>query len=218
MKNLPKILELLKNNYKSKKTELTYKTPFEMLVATILSAQCTDARVNMVTPGLFKKFRNVKDFADADAEELQQAIRSTGFFRNKAKNIQGAANGVIKNFNGEVPRTMEELITLPGVARKTANVVLYNAYGKVEGVTVDTHVGRLSRRLGLSKEKNAEKVERDLMELIPKKDWGIFPYQIIDHGRKVCKSVKPDCKNCFLNKVCPSAGDFDKKGKWIGVK
>lgn len=217
-KNADKILALLKKNYSTKKTVLTFGSPFEMLVATILSAQCTDERVNKVTPVLFKKYRTIKDFADADIKELEAFVRSTGFFRNKAKNIKGAANAVIKNFGGKVPSTMDELLTLPGVARKTANVVLYNAFGVAAGITVDTHVGRLARRLGLSKETNAEKVEKDLMKIVPKKGWGVFPYLLIDHGRKICKSAKPACGECFLNKICPSAGSFDAKGKWTGIK
>lgn len=212
------ILKLLKRHYPRSKTALNYKTPIQMLVSTILSAQCTDARVNMVTPALFAKYTTAKDFANADMGELQTMIRSTGFYKNKAKNIQGAAKMISEKFHGEVPRTMHEMLELPGVARKTANVVLDNAYGVVEGVVVDTHVGRLSRRLGLTVQKDPAKVEKDLMAIVPRKDWADFSYMLIDHGRAVCKSQKPDCSGCFLNKICPSAFSFDAKGRWVGLK
>jgi len=200
------LLERLKEEYGTSKTALHYRAPHEMLVATILSAQCTDERVNKVTAELFRKYRSVDDFANAEREELEQDVRSTGFYRNKARNIIGACAMINEKFGGRVPDKMDDLLKLPGVARKTANVVLHNAYGIVEGVVVDTHVGRLARRLGLSKETNAEKVERDLMKLVPKKDWGNFSYLLIDHGRALCKARKPNCAECFLNDICPRKG------------
>jgi len=212
------VVDMLRKEYGGSETALFFETPHQMLVATILSAQCTDERVNKVTPGLFKKYKSVEEFASAKQEELEQNIRSTGFFRNKARNIIGASRKILEDYGRKVPRTMEEMLTLPGVARKTANVVLHNAYRIVEGIVVDTHVGRLSRRLGWSKEKNAEKVEKDLMKIIPRDDWGNIAYWLIDHGRAVCKSQKPVCGECFLKEVCPSAGKFDERGRWVGVK
>lgn len=197
------LLQRLKKKYGTAKTALQYATPHEMLVATILSAQCTDERVNKVTKDLFKKYRSVEDFAGAGRKALEKDIRPTGFFRNKARNIIGASKMIVERFDGRVPDKMEELLLLPGVARKTANVVLHNAYGIVEGIVVDTHVGRLARRLGLSREENAEKVERDLMKLIPRKDWGNVSYLLIDHGRAVCKARRPKCGECLLNDICP---------------
>ncbi len=217
-KKLPEMIRLLRKSYPSAKTALNFKTPIQMLVSTILSAQCTDVRVNKVTPALFKKYATADDFAGAKLPELQTLIRSTGFYRNKAKNIQGAAEVIVKKYKGEVPRTMDEMLELPGVARKTANVVLHNAYGIVAGVVVDTHVGRLARRLGLTDQKDAAKVEKDLMKIVPKKDWANISYWLIDHGRAVCKSQKPNCGACVLNNICPSASNFDAKGRWIGVK
>lgn len=217
-KMFPEMLKLLRKSYPAAHTALHFKTPIQMLVSTILSAQCTDVRVNKVTPALFAKYKTAADFAKSKQPELQALIRSTGFYRNKAKNIQGAAKVIIEKFDGKVPRTMPEILELPGVARKTANVVLHNAYGIVEGVVVDTHVGRLARRLGLTKETNAEKVEKDLMKIVPRKSWADISYFLIDHGRAVCKSVKPNCSACVLQKLCPSAGAFDAKGKWTGVK
>lgn len=217
-KNVQELIKLLREKYKNSKTALDFRTPHQMLVATILSAQCTDERVNKVTPGLFKKYKTVEEFAGAEQAELEKDIHSTGFFRNKARNIIGSAKVLLNEFNGEVPRKMEDMLGLRGVARKTANVVLHNAYGIIGGVVVDTHVGRLSRRLGISKQKNAEKVEKDLMKAIPKKDWANISYWLIDHGRAVCKSQKPACEKCFLSKKCPSAFKFDERGKWIGTK
>jgi len=217
-KRLPEMLKLLKKTYPQAKTALNFRTPIQMLVSTILSAQCTDVRVNMVTPKLFARYKTAKDFAEAKPTELQAMIRSTGFYKNKAKNIRGAAKMIVEKFHGKVPNTMNEILELPGVARKTANVVLHNAYGIVEGVVVDTHVGRLSRRFGLTKQKDAAKVEKDLMAIVPRKDWADFSYVLIDHGRAVCKSQKPNCGGCFLNKICPSAFAFDDKGRWIGTK
>ena len=208
MINVANMLKILRAEYPTTKTALNFKTPLQMLVSTILSAQCTDVRVNKVTPALFAKYKTARDFMNAEKPQLEALIYSTGFYHNKAKNIQGAAKMIVEKFNGEVPRTMEELLQLPGVARKTANVVLHNAYGHVEGVVVDTHVGRLSRRLGLTREMNAVKVERDLMKVIPGPAWADISYLFIDHGRAVCKSAKPMCGSCVLRGVCPSAGKF----------
>jgi endonuclease-3 len=217
-KNFPEILTLLKKAYPNAKTALNHSNPLEMLVATILSAQCTDALVNKITPALFKKYRSCDDYIKVEPEELQKDVKSTGFYRNKTKSIQGACKVLKEKFGGQVPRTMNEMLLLPGVARKTANVVLMSSYGVAEGIAVDTHVGRLSRRLGFSAEKNPEKVERDLLAITPKKQWGKISYLLVDHGRKICKSVKPDCGNCPLKKICPSAFAFDANGKWVGVK
>lgn len=207
--NLKKItgdyIRLLKKAYPDAKTALHFKTPLEMLVATILSAQCTDERVNKVTARLFKKYRKCRDYLKVPEEELQQDIRSTGFYRNKAKNIRGACKILMDKFDEKMPRTMEEMLTLPGVARKTANVVLGNVYGIMEGVVVDTHVSRLAKRMGLSKEKTPEKIEKDLMTIVPKKDWLVFSNLLVSHGRKVCKARGPKCIECVLNKICPSA-------------
>lgn len=217
-KKLPEMMRLLRKTYPAAKTALDFKTPIQMLVSTILSAQCTDVRVNKVTPALFRKYKTAEDFAKAKQPELQALIRSTGFYRNKAKNIQGAARVIEDRFDGKVPRSMDEMLLLPGVARKTANVVLHNAYGIVVGVVVDTHVGRLARRLGLTVQKDAAKVEKDLMAIVPKKDWANISYWLIDHGRAVCKSQKPNCGTCVLQKICPSAFSFNAKGRWTGVK
>jgi endonuclease-3 len=185
--------------------ELVYSNPLEILVATILSAQCTDVRVNLVTKNLFKKYRTVEDYANVSQQDLEEDIRSTGFFRNKAKNIRGAAAVLLSDFNGEVPRSMEKLILLPGVARKTANVVLGNAFGIAEGVVVDTHIFRLSHRLSLSEGKTPEKVEEDLMALVPRDSWIIFGHQLIFHGRRICHARKPLCGKCSLSDICTSA-------------
>jgi endonuclease-3 len=216
-KNLPAILKLLKKSYPAARTALHFKTPLQMLISTILSAQCTDERVNKVTPALFAKYKTARDFASAKLPDLEALIRSTGFYHNKAKNIQGAAKVISGKFGGKVPNTMDEMLELPGVARKTANVVLHNAYGIVEGVVVDTHVRRLARRLGLSAETQPEKIERDLMKAVPRKDWANISYWLIDHGRAVCKSAKPKCGDCVLSGLCPSAFAFDAKGKWNGI-
>jgi len=207
-----KIIEILKREYPDAKTALDFSSPLEMMVATQLSAQCTDKRVNMVTPALFKKYRTAKDFAKADIKNFEQEIRSTGFYHNKARNIIGMAKKVISDFNGKVPDTMEELVTLPGVARKTANVVLNNAFHKAEGIAVDTHVLRLSERLGLSKHgKDAVKVERDLMDIVPRKYWDNFTYYIVDHGRAICDAKKPKCPECVISNYCPSKAAFIRK-------
>lgn len=212
------IIKLLNKEYPQPKTALDFQTPIQMLVATILSAQCTDVQVNKVTPALFAKYQTAKDFAESKRPELEALIHSTGFYKNKAKNIQGAAQLIVEKFHGEVPRTMKEILELPGVARKTANVVLHNCYGIVEGVVVDTHVGRLSRRLGITKQTNAVKVEKDLMKIVPRKEWADFPNRLIYHGRAVCKSQRPLCEDCVLKKICPTAFKFNAKGKWIGPK
>jgi endonuclease III len=200
-----KIIRLLKRAYPDARCALNHSNAFELLVATILSAQCTDERVNIVTADLFRKYRKAEDYLRVPATELQQDIRTTGFFRNKTKSIQGASKILVDKFNGRVPQTMEELLTLPGVARKTANVVLGVAYGLAEGVVVDTHVSRLSHRLGLTKQKDANKIERDLMELVPRKDWIDFAHLLIFHGRRICKARRPLCEECVVEKLCPSS-------------
>lgn len=203
-KRVQKIIAILRKKYPVLKCALNYKTPFELLVATILSAQSTDAQVNKLTLGLFKKYRSVRDFADAPLEELQRDSASVNFYRNKAKNIQSSARMIIERFGSEVPRTMQELITLPGVARKTANIVLSEAFGVIEGIAVDTHVRRLSNRLGLSTEEDPVKVERDLMELVPKKEWADFTHLLISHGRSVCLARAPRHRECAIAELCPS--------------
>lgn len=202
------IIEILRKNYSRSRTALKFETPLQIMVSTILSAQCTDERVNMITPALFQKYKTAADFASADQGELEEEIRSTGFFRNKTKNIIGASKKIIEDFGGEVPDSMEELITLPGVARKTANIVLSSSFKKVEGIAVDTHVKRLSQRLGLSKEKDPNKIERDLMAIVPKEDWLDFNYMLVNHGRKICPARKPLCPSCDINCLCPSAEEF----------
>ena len=208
---LLKILPILKKTYPDAKIALNWDNPWNLLVAVILSAQCTDVRVNIVTEDLFKKYKKPQDYLDVEAEELEQDIRPTGFYRNKAKNIRGAAKKVIEDFDGNVPATMEELLTLPGAGRKTANCILGNAYN-TPGITCDTHVIRLSRRLGLSANSDPVKLEFDLMEIVPKKKfggWTLFSHFIIFHGRNICKARKPDCPNCPIAKHCPSANTPD---------
>lgn len=184
---------------------LHHENALQLLIATILSAQCTDVRVNMVTPSLFARYSNAKAFADAKPEALEQAIRSTGFYRNKTKSIIACCKAIVEKHGGEVPNTMEDLVPLPGVGRKTANVILGNAFD-VPGIVVDTHVGRLARRMGLSKQDDPEKVERDLMVVIPKKEWTVFSHRMIFHGRQVCQARKPNCEGCLLKKDCPKIG------------
>jgi len=198
------MIRTLKREYPKARCSLDYSSPLELLVATILSAQCTDERVNKVTPGLFRRYPTAADYASAPPEELEREIHSTGFFRNKARSIQGACRQLRDEHGGRVPQTMDELLKLPGVARKTANVVLGNAYGQASGVVVDTHVARLSERLGLSAEKAPEKIEQDLMRLVPRRDWVLFPHLLIAHGRKICKARAPLCCDCPLQQVCPS--------------
>jgi endonuclease-3 len=199
------IIRRLKRAYPDAKTALNHSNPFELLIATILSAQSTDVRVNIVTADLFRKYKKPEDYLKVSAHELEKDIHSTGFFRNKTKSIQGTAKLLIEQFGGEVPHTMDELLELPGVARKTANVVLGNAFGIKAGVVVDTHVTRLSHRLALSEEKTAEKIEQDLIPIVPKKDWVIFPHLMIYHGRKICKARNPLCEECAIEKLCPSS-------------
>ncbi|MDO9464545.1 MAG: endonuclease III [bacterium] len=201
------IISRLIKEYSSPKTTLYYRTPLQLLVSTILSAQCTDERVNKVTKKLFKKYKSVKDYANAELSELEKDIRQTGFFRNKARNIKNASKMLIEKFDEQVPNTMKEILLLPGVARKTANVVLTSAYGVVEGIVVDTHVKRLSQRLGLTKNDNPEKIEKDLMNIVPKDKWGEFSFLLISHGRKICQARKPICNKCILNDLCPSRAE-----------
>ncbi|HTR47829.1 MAG TPA: endonuclease III [Verrucomicrobiae bacterium] len=198
------ILQGLDEAYPGATCELKHENAFQLLIATILSAQCTDERVNIVTATLFKKYPNAKTFAYANPAELQQDIRPTGFFRNKTKSIMGASKKIVENFRGEVPKTMEELLTLPGVARKTANVVLGTAFGIASGVVVDTHVTRLSERLDLTKNTDPKKIEQDLMQVIPRDRWILFSHQLIWHGRRVCRARKPKCIECNLRSVCYS--------------
>jgi endonuclease-3 len=200
-----KIIARLRREYPDAKCSLNHSTPLELLVATILSAQCTDERVNVVTADLFRKYRSCEDYLKVPQSELENDVRSTGFYRNKAKAIQGACRMMIDEHQGRVPDNLDDLVRLPGVARKTANVVLGNAFAITSGVVVDTHVGRLARRLGLSQHEQAEKVERDLMELVPKKDWIDFSHLLIYHGRKVCKARKPLCDLCVVEPLCPSS-------------
>jgi len=201
-----KIISALKQTYPNAHCELNFSNPLQLLVATILSAQCTDKRVNMVTEELFKNFRTAKDFAEAPLAEIEEAVKSTGFFRNKAKNIQNCCRALVKNFGGEVPRTMDELHALAGVGRKTANVVLGNAFGINVGVVVDTHVTRLSNRLGLTKGTDAVKLEQELIKLVPQNEWTLFSHWLIWHGRRRCDARKPDCANCEIQKLCPQIG------------
>ena len=210
-KRVGKLIKLLRKEHPEARCSLDHGSPLELLVATILSAQCTDERVNVVTADLFRKYRTWEDYASAPEGELEQDIRPTGFFRNKAKSIRGACRRIGERHGGRVPRTMEELLQLPGVARKTANVVLGNAYGIASGVVVDTHVSRLSARLGLSAEKAPEKIERDLAALVPESDWIDFPHLLIAHGRQTCKARNPECGRCVLASLCPSAGLFNQR-------
>jgi endonuclease-3 len=202
------ILALLKNEYPEIKIALHYSNPLELLIATILSAQCTDKQVNAVTERLFAKYRTLQDFIGITHEELEKEIYSTGFYRNKSKNIIGACKIIASDHNSKVPDTMEELLKLPGVARKTANIVLSGAFGKIEGMAVDTHVKRLSGRLGLTANTHPEKIEKDLVKIIPKNDWDIFSLLLINHGRKVCTARKTLCGECILNKLCKGAFTF----------
>ena len=200
-----KIIRSLKRAYPDAKCSLNHANAFELLIATILSAQCTDVRVNIVTQDLFRKYRKPEDYLKVSPKELQRDIRTTGFFRNKTTSIQGAAKMLHEQYGDQVPQTMDELLELPGVARKTANVVLGNAFGINAGVVVDTHVTRLSHRLGFSEQKTAEKIEQDLIAIVPKKDWVIFPHLMIFHGRAICKARNPLCAECVVEKLCPSS-------------
>ncbi len=205
-KRASEIIRRLKKEYSDAHIALVHRNAFELLVATILSAQCTDERVNIVTATLFRKYRKPQDYLDVSPEELEQDIRPTGFYRNKAKSIRGASQKIIENFGGEIPHTMDELLTLNGVARKTANVVLGNAFGIASGVVVDTHVSRLSQRLGLTQAIVPEKIEKDLQELVPQKHWIMFPHWLIWHGRKICQARKPKCGECVLENICQKIG------------
>ncbi len=202
------IIAVLYKAYPKSRTDLRFESPHQILVATILSAQCTDERVNQITPSLFKKYPTPHDFASAVPKVLEMEIKSTGFFRNKTKSIIGASKKIVEDFDGAVPDNMEDLLTLPGVARKTANIVLSSGFKKAEGIAVDTHVRRLSQRLGLSKENIPDKIELDLMAIVQKKDWIDFNYMLVLHGRKVCPSRKPRCPECQLRHLCPSASEF----------
>ena len=202
------LVKVLPKVYPDAHTELNFKTPLELLIATILSAQCTDKRVNLVTPALFKRYRTAADYANAPAAELEKAIQSTGFFRNKTKSIRAATSTIVNKHNGKVPDTMAELRELPGVGRKTANVVLGNAFHKDEGIVVDTHVVRLSQRLRLTKHDDPEKIERDLMKLVPGEHWTNWSHWLIWHGRRRCFARKPDCANCEIFRLCPSGKIF----------
>jgi endonuclease-3 len=200
-----RVIARLRKEFPDAKCALDHASPLELLVATILSAQCTDVRVNLVTPTLFAKYRRAIDYAAADPMVFQQQIQSTGFFRNKTKSILGMAQALIERHGGQVPETMQELVALPGVGRKTANVVLGNAFGKNEGIVVDTHVQRISGLLKLTKEKTPEKIERDLMALVPRDDWTIFSHLLILHGRKTCVARRPRCERCSVSALCPSS-------------
>ncbi|HXF35896.1 MAG TPA: endonuclease III [Actinomycetota bacterium] len=201
----PEIVRLLSEAYPEARVALRFSNPLEMLVATILSAQCTDERVNRVTETLFRKYRTPEDYLRVPEEELARDVKPTGFFNQKTRAIRGACRRIVEEYGGRVPDTMEELLTLPGVARKTANIVLGNAYGKVEGIAVDTHVRRLAHRLGFSGEKDPDRIERDLMRLVPRDRWFHFTYVLIDHGRQVCVARTPRCEACVVNRLCPSS-------------
>ena len=201
-----KIVALLKRAYPSAKCSLEHKSPLQLLVATILSAQCTDARVNLVTPALFVRYKTARDFAGADVSELEKLVRSTGFYHNKAKNIRAACGIIAEKHAGRVPRTMKEMLELPGVARKTANIVLGNSYGVIEGVPVDTHAIRISHLLGWTREKQQVKIERDLMALLPRADWLKISDLFVHHGRAICVARRPFCSRCPVEKLCPKAG------------
>lgn len=201
-----RVIAALRRLYPKAACELDYGSPLELMFATILSAQCTDKRVNIVTKTLFRKYRSVEDYANAEPTELETIIRSTGFFRSKAKSIRETARALVAEHGGQVPETMEELLRLRGVARKTANVILGNAFGKAEGVVVDTHMKRLAYRMGLTRQEDPVKVERDLMACVPREEWIYFSHAMIWHGRRVCKAIKPDCAQCLLDKFCPKRG------------
>ena len=203
-----KVMELLEEEHADAKIELNYKNPLELLIATILSAQATDKQINALTPKLFRKYRKAEDYANVDLVELEQDIKSSGFYHNKAKNLKNSAKLLVEKHNSQVPKTMEDLVELPGVARKTANIVLFNAYGIISGIAVDTHVRRLAQRLGLTKNRNQDKIEKDLMRIVSKDKWMRITDLLIFHGRQVCNARKPRCDICVLNKICPSAFTF----------
>jgi endonuclease III len=201
----PEVVARLKAEFPDARTELDWKNPLELLVATMLSAQTTDVQVNRVTQTLFAKYRTAEEYAHADPTELEEDIRPTGFYRNKARSLRNMADALVEEHGGEVPSNMRELVALPGVGRKTANVVLGNAFGVDEGIVVDTHVRRVSGRLGLTENKDPVKIEQDLTKVVPQEDWTVFSHLLILHGRRTCKARKPDCPNCILNDICPSA-------------
>ena len=203
-KRIKKIIRRLRKSCPGSRTSLVYKTSLQLLISTILSAQCTDERVNRITPFLFNKYRGASDFAKAKQGTLEKEIHSCGFYRNKAKNVIGACRKIVDDYGGKVPDSMEKLVTLPGVARKTANIVLSSCFGKAEGIAVDTHVRRLAGRLGLSRNSDADKIERDLMEIVPRDDWIDINYILVNHGRSVCRAKKPLCSECVIRKLCPS--------------
>lgn len=198
-------IEILRRTYPDAHCELVFANPFQLLVATVLSAQCTDKRVNLVTASLFERYRTPSDFAQASQEEIEEAVRSTGFFRNKASNLRALSAALVAHHGEQVPSAMDELTALPGVGRKTANVVLGNAFGIDEGIVVDTHVARVAARLGITAETHPEKIEQDLMRLVPREDWTHFSHWLIWHGRRCCTARKPDCAGCPLQAICPSA-------------
>ncbi len=202
-----KVVKLLKRNYPDTKCSLNFKSIHQLMVATILSAQCTDERVNAVTPALFKKYKSIKEFAESDLAVLGQDVFSTGFHNSKAKSIKNSAVMLLEDFKGRIPKTLDELVKLPGVGRKTGSVILGVGYKLAEGIVVDTHVGRINRLLGFSKEKDPVKVEQDLMKIISEKDWIIYSHLMIDHGRAICKARKPDCGSCFLSELCPGKSE-----------
>ena len=206
-----KVMELLEKEHGDAKIALNFKNPLELLIATMLSAQATDEQINAITPKLFQEYRTAEDYANADITELEQYIKSSGFYHNKAKNLKKSAKLLVDKYDSKVPKTMKELVELPGVARKTANIVLFNAYGLICGIAVDTHVKRLSQRLGLTDNNNQDKIERDLMKIVPKDKWMRITDLLIFHGRRVCNARKPQCDVCVLNKICPSAFAFDLK-------
>lgn len=206
---IPEIIHILRFTYPLSRTALKFTNPLQILVATILSAQCTDKKVNEITPGLFAKYPTVQAFAAADPAVLEEEIRPTGFFRNKTKSIIGASRKIVTDYAGQVPDSMDELITLPGVARKTANIVLSSGFHKAEGIAVDTHVKRIAGRLGLSREKDPDKIERDLLQIVPREAWLDFNYLVVNHGRALCPARKPLCAQCPLSHLCPSAAESD---------
>lgn len=208
MARAQKVMELLEKEHVDAKIALNYANPLELLVATILSAQATDEQINAITPKLFQKYKTAKDYANTDLTELEQDIKSSGFYHNKAKNLKNSAKILVEKYDSQVPKTMEELVELPGVARKTANIVLFNAYGIIAGIAVDTHVRRLAQRLGLTENTNQDKIEKDLMNIVPKRKWMHITDLLIFHGRRVCNARKPRCDVCVLNKICPSAFTF----------
>ena len=212
-KRVAQLVQVFPEIYPGAHCELNFKNPLQLLIATILSAQCTDKRVNLVTPALFKKYPTAADYAKAPVVEFEKAIKSTGFFRNKTKSIRAATSTIAERYGGRVPDTMEQLRELPGVGRKTANVVLGNAFGKDEGIVVDTHVARLSHRIRLTKQVDPEKIERDLMKLVPRERWTLWSHWLIWHGRRRCFARKPDCSNCEIFRLCPSGKIFLRTGE-----